>query len=370
MKKEIALASRTLTVRIISLSLTLLSACGVAAGDKTEPSKTVIYESGTQGYHTYRIPALVVTREGTLLAFCEGRKTSRSDHGDIDLMLRRSSDGGRTWEAQRIVHEEGGTETITIGNPCAVVDEETGIVWLAFCRDNDRVFMTHSADEGKNWTQPREITDKVKKPTWGWYATGPGHGIQLQRGEYKGRLVIPCDCGDSKGWGDWEKKGHSLVIYSDDHGKSWTRGNITENSMNECEVVELADGSLLLSMRNYRGPKQRAFAVSKDGGNTWSSPQHHEQVYCPTCQSSLHRFSWQPNRILYSGPGGPGRENMTIRLSNDEGKTWPVAKVLKKGSAAYSDLAILPDGRIGCLYEVDGYKQIVFAGFPLQWLTE
>jgi sialidase-1 len=340
-----------------------------AEGNK-ELTKTVIYESGKQGYHTYRIPALVVTGKGTLLAFCEGRKTGRGDHGDIDLMLRRSSDAGKTWNPQRIVHEEGGTEKITIGNPCAVVDEQTGVVWLSFCRDNDRVFMTHSDDEGVTWTKPVEITKSVKEPGWGWYATGPGHGIQLTRGEHKGRLVMPCDCGDSKGWGDWDKKGRSLVIYSDDHGQNWTRGGITEKGMNECEVVELTDGSLLLSMRNYRGPKERAFAISKAGGDTWSSPKHHEQVYCPTCQASIHRYSWQPNVILYSGPGGPGRENMTIRLSYDEGKTWPVAKVLEKGSSAYSDLAILPDGRIGCLYEVDGYKRIVFAGFPRQWLTE
>ncbi len=357
-------------VCIVPLCLMIASISDGAAGDEKELSKTVIYESGKHGYHTYRIPALVVTSKGTLLAFCEGRKIGRSDHGDIDLMLRRSSDSGRTWDQQRIVYEEGRTEKITIGNPCVVVDEETGVVWLAFCRDNDRVFMTHSLDEGKSWARPEEITEKVKEPEWGWYATGPGHGIQLKHSKYKGRLVLPCDCGDSKGWGDWDKKGRSLVIYSDDHGQSWTRGGITEKSMNECEVVELADGSLLLSMRNYQGARQRAFAVSKDGGGTWSSPKLHEQVFCPTCQASLHRYAWQPNIILYSGPGGPGRENMTIRLSYNGGKTWPIAKVLKKGSAAYSDLAVLSDGRIGCLYEIDGYKQIVFSTFSLQWLTE
>ena len=361
---------KKLAVCIVQMCFLVALARGATEGNGEGPSKTIVYESGKQGYHTYRIPALVVTRKGILLAFCEGRKTGRGDHGDIDLMLRRSSDAGRTWDQQRMIHEEGGTEKITIGNPCAVVDEETGIVWLAFCRDNDRVFITHSADGGENWAKPKEITEKVKEPEWGWYATGPGHGIQLKRGKHKGRLVLPCDCGDSKGWGDWDKKGRSLVIYSDDHGQSWTRGGVTEKGMNECEVVELADGSLLLSMRNYRGPKQRAFAVSKDGGTTWSSPQHHEQVYCPTCQASIHRYSWQPDMILYSGPGGPGRENMTIRLSSNEGKTWPVAKVLQKESSAYSDLTVLPDGRIGCLFEVDGYKQIVFAAFSLHWLTE
>jgi sialidase-1 len=362
--------SKKSAVCILLVCLLVASVSGATEGAKKDVSKTVIYESGKLGYHTYRIPALIVTQKGTLLAFCEGRKTGRSDHGDIDLMLRRSSDGGKTWDQQEIVYEEGGTEKITIGNPCVVGDQETGIVWLAFCRDNDRVFMTHSIDEGKSWASPEEITEKVKEPEWGWYATGPGHGIQLKHGKYKGRLVLPCDCGDSEGWGDWDKKGRSLVIYSDDHGKSWTRGGITEKSMNECEVVELADGSLLLSMRNYRGAKQRAFAVSKDGGGTWSSPENHEQVYCPTCQASLHRHSWQPDIILHSGPGGPGRNNMTIRASYDEGKSWPVAKVLMEGSGAYSDLAVLPDGRIGCLFEIGGYKQIVFMTFPLQWLTK
>ncbi len=357
-------------VFMIVLGLSIVPVRSADKDNKKGPLSTVIYESGKQGYHTYRIPALVVTSKGTVLAFCEGRKTSRGDHGDIDLILRRSSDGGQTWDQQRIVYEEGGNKKITIGNPCAVVDKETGIVWLAFCRDNDRVFITHSADEGESWAKPGEITEDVKEAEWGWYATGPGHGIQLQRGKYKGRLVIPCDCGDSKGWGNWDQKGRSLVIYSDDHGQTWTHGGITEKGMNECEVAELTDGSLLLSMRNYRGPKLRAFALSKDGGRTWSSPRHHDQVYCPTCQGSIRRYSWQPNIILHSSPGGPGRENLTIRLSYDEGKTWPAAKVLEKGPGAYSDLAVLPDDQIGCLFEDDGYKRIVFARFSLQWLTE
>jgi sialidase-1 len=357
-------------VFVMVLGLSVIPVGGTDKDNKKVPFSIVIYESGEQGYHTYRIPALVVTSKGTLLAFCEGRKTSRSDHGDIDLILRRSSDEGRTWDRQRIVYEEGGTEKITIGNPCAVVDKENGTVWLTFCRDNDRIFITHSADEGESWAKPKEITKDVKEPEWGWYATGPGHGIQLQRGKYKGRLVIPCDCGDSKGWGNWDKKGRSLVIYSDDHGKSWTCGGITEKGMNECEVVELEDGSLLLSMRNYRGPKLRAFAHSKDGGRTWSSSRHHDQVYCPTCQASIQRYSWQPNIIVHCSPGGPGRENMTVRLSYDEGQKWSITKVLEEGPGAYSDLAVLPDGQICCFFEDDGYKRIVFSRFSLQWLTD
>ncbi len=343
--------------------------CGQAA---QEPEQIDVYVSGTGGYHTYRIPAVVLTVRGTLLAFCEGRKTGRGDHGDIDLVLRRSGDGGRTWEPMQLVYEEGGTAKVTIGNPCPLVDRTTGTVWLAFCRNNDRVFITRSTDDGRSWAKPVEITEQVKKPQWGWYATGPGHGIQLS----SGRLLFPCDCGDSKGWGQWDKKGRSLVFFSDDGGRTWELGGVTAPGMNECEAVELADGKVLLSMRQYRGPKRRAFATSDDGGMTWSEPELHPQVYCPVCQAAIIRYTLagrsgeKKNRILYAGPGGPGRTNMTVRLSYDEGRSWPVAKVIYAGSSAYSDLVVLPDGVIGCLYERDEYGKITFARLSLQWLTD
>jgi len=358
----------------------------VAISRADDAAKQVdVFLSGTEGYHTYRIPAVVLSNQQTLLAFCEGRKTGRGDQGDLDLMLRRlplrpcfarcpsggttagGPDGGNSWQPMQLVYEEGGTAKITIGNPCPVVDRQTGTIWLSFCRDNDRVFITHSTDDGKSWAKPAEITADVKKPEWGWYATGPGHGIQLR----SGRLVIPSDCRDRQGQGDWDQRGHSLVFYSDDHGESWKLGGVTDAGMNECQVVELADGSLLLSMRNYSGKNQRAFCTSTDAGMTWSKPKHHPQVYCPTCQSSIQRHSLKPqNIILYSGPGGRGRNNMTIRLSYDEGQTWPVAKVIHDGSSAYSDLVVLPDGTIGCLYERDDYKRITFARFTLDWLTD
>ncbi len=346
-----------------------LATGALAAADGDAPCEQVLYTSGTEGYHTYRIPGLVVTAKGTLLALCEGRKTSRSDHGDLDLMLRRSTDGGKTWSAQEIIYEEGGAAKVTIGNPCPVVDKTTGTVWLAFCRNNDRVFMTRSADDGLTWAKPEEITADVKEKDWGWYATGPGHGIQLTRGRQKGRLVFPCDHGVKGREGGWKGKGRSHVFYSDDHGKTFQLGKPTDWGMNECEAVELADGRLLLSMRNYHGKNQRAFATSRDGGQTWSEPKHHAQVYCPTCQSSIHRYAWKPDIILYSGPGGGARNNLTIRASYDEGKTWPAPRRLHKGGSAYSDLAVLTDGSICCLYEADGYKTITFAKFPLRWLT-
>lgn len=329
-----------------------------------------VFHSGTEGYHTYRIPAIVLSNKNTLLAFCEGRKTRSGDAGDIDLMLRRSTDGGKTWQPMQLVCEEGGDAKITIGNPCPVVDAATGTIWLPFCRNNDRVFITHSTDDGQTWAAPVEITSTVKKPEWSWYATGPGHGIQLTGG----RLLIPCDHRPRQPADRDQSRSH--VIFSDDQGQTWQLGGTSEVGTNECEAVELADGSLLLSMRNYtyREQMQRVFAVSQDAGVTWSKPQPSPDVHCPFCQSSIQRHtlarSGGKDRILYSGPGGPGRKNLTIRLSCDQGRTWPVAKVLYAGSAAYSDLVVFPDGSIGCLYERDDYRKITFARFTLGWLTD
>ena len=211
---------------------------------------TDVFVSGEGGYHTYRIPSLLVTKMGTLLAFCEGRKSSRSDAGDIDLLLRRSLDKGRTWEVVQVVYEEGGAKPVTIGNPCPVVDQQTGTIWLPFCRNNRDVLITSSADDGLSWTEPRDITVDVKKPSWGWYATGPGVGIQLQHGSHKDRLVIPCDHRDTV---DGKKVMASHVFYSDDHGKTWELGGILDRHTDECQVVELASGELMMNARNYWG---------------------------------------------------------------------------------------------------------------------
>lgn len=352
----------------IFVACTLTASATAAHAENTVKDKQLykqaLYTCGTNGYKAYRIPALVVTNKGTLLAFCEGRKDDIRDHGDIDIMLRRSLDGGKTWSEQVIVHEEGGTNKVTIGNPCPVVDRDTGVVWLAFCRNNNTVFMTSSKDDGKSWAKPIEITASVKKKAWDWYATGPGHGIQLTRGKHKGRLVFPCDHNEGKIC-------RSHAFYSDDHGKTFVLGQAAGEKMNECEAVELADGRLLLSMRNTLGNDRRAFSVSKDGGATWSKPCVNKDVYCPVCQSSILRYSWKPNIILYSGPGGPSRVKMTVRASYDEGKTWPVSRRVKeRGGSGYSDLAVLPDGSVCCFYEAGWKGPIVFAKFPLSWLTE
>ncbi len=244
-----------------------------------QPVGEPLYVSGEDGYHTYRIPALAVTSQATILAFCEGRKGSQGDAGDIDLLVKRSTDNGRNWGAQQIIWDDNGN---TCGNPCAVVDRETGLISVLMTwnrgddresqiiaqtsRDTRRVFVTHSADDGLSWSKPREITSATKRADWTWYATGPGSGIQIEHGQHKGRLVIPCDHIEAG-----TKHYYSHVIFSDDHGQTWQLGGSTpRHQVNECEVVELCDGRLMLNMRNYdRSKKSRQVAVSDDGGLTW-----------------------------------------------------------------------------------------------------
>lgn len=337
-----------------------------------------LFTAGQDGYHTYRIPALLVTPRGTVLAFCEGRKTGAGDHGDLDLLLKRSTDGGRTWSAQQIVYEEGGDAKITIGNPCPVVDARTGTIWLPFCRDNKQVLITSSRDEGRTWSPPREISDTATKPDWDWVATGPGIGIQLTRGPHAGRLVIPSDHKRTLAGKQLEWNSH--MLFSDDGGQSWQLGQPIQTGGNECQIIERADGSLLVNTRmqgNFEG--YRGIATSTDGGVTWSAIEQEKSLPCPKCQASLLRYS--PELLLFSNPHPPAstdgkpsgaRVRMTVRLSRDDGRTWPVAKVLHAGPAAYSSLARLADGTILCLYEGGEqrpYEALRLARFPLEWLT-
>lgn len=364
----------------LALVLLLLPLAAAAAADA--PVETDVYVSGEGGYHTYRIPSVIQTQKGTLLAFCEGRKRSRSDAGDIDLLLRRSTDGGLSWSEPQVVWDDGDN---TCGNPCPVVDQETGTIWLlltwnagdvseakiqpGFGRDSRRVFVSHSKDDGQTWAEPQEITEKAKDKSWSWYATGPGGGIQLTRGKHKGRLVIPCDHKLPR------EIGYSHVIYSDDHGQTWQLGGSTPaDKCNECEVVELTDGRLLLNMRSHdKNYKARWISYSDDGGLTWSTPKQDPTLVEPICQASIRRYRWpegdKPGVLLFSNPGTTnGREKLTIRASYDDGQSWPKSRVLYPKGSAYSCLVVLADGSIGCLYEKDGYKRIVFARFPLAWV--
>ena len=355
----------------------LLSLCasgpGGAMGATPEPLKQVdLFLSGTDGCHTYRIPALAVSKRGTLLAFCEGRRKGRGDAGDIDLVLKRLPEGSQSWGKMQVVWDDGAN---TVGNPCPVADLATGTIWLPFTRNNDRVFVTKSTDDGETWTTPVEITKDVKKPEWTWYATGPGHGIQLR----SGRLLIPCDHRDPTlpGPKDRQSITRSHVLYSDDAGRTWKLGGALAPKTNECEAAELPDGSLYLTMRNNFGKGRRAIAWSKDGGATWSDVAFADALVCPTCQASVLRLDGVSGAasgcLLFSNPASAKRERMAVHVSTDGGKTWSLGRVLHPGPSAYSDLCVAPDRTIHCLYErgdKHAYEKITLASFDFEWLTK
>lgn len=315
-----------------------------------------LFGEATDGYHTFRIPAMVTTRDDTVLAFCEGRVHGRGDAGEIHILLKRSHDNGLTWGPTQVIVSDAG---MTCGNPSPVVDRGTGHVWLLFCKnDGDKgeaticrgqaprtVRLTGSADDGQTWTEPREITADVKKPDWTWYATGPGHSIQLA----SGRLLAPCDHIVGRDFDQRTDPYHSHVIFSDDQGASWRIGGIVGEGTNECMLVELDDGTVYLNARNYRGAKRRAVARSTDAGESFGDLTWDEALVEPICQASIVRHPTGP--VLFANPASTKRERLTVRASLDGCRTWNAGLVLHDGPAAYSDLAVAADGTVLCLYE-------------------
>jgi sialidase-1 len=345
-----------------------------------ELTQVEVFRAGEGGYHTYRIPAMITTPKGTLLAFCEGRLNSASDTGDIDVLLRRSFDGGKTWAAVQKLADMGDD---TIGNPTPVFERKTGTIFLLMTRnpgkisekeivgatahDSRTVWIARSPDDGATWTAPTEITAQTKRPEWTWYATGPGNGIQLR----SGRLVIPCDHNRRD-----DKSRHSHIIYSDDRGETWKIGAVAADQTNESAIAELKDGSLLLNMRSYAGKNRRAIQRSTDGGLTLGPLTLDEALIEPVCQASLvsalPASKKSDNRLLFSNPAATTRTRMTVRLSRDGGRTWPESRVIHEGPSAYSSLAVLRDKTVGLLYERGekrAYERITFARFPLSWLS-
>ena len=366
------------------------------------PPATAVWTCGEGKYRNYRIPALLVTTKGTLLAFCEGR--SGADTSEIDLLVKRSEDGGRTWGPELIVWAGEGH---TSGNPCPVLDRETGTIWMGMTwnhieDDQGKVMegtakhsrlphVTYSRDDGRSWAPARNVAQTCKHTAWRWYATGPGIGIQLQRGPHKGRLIIPCN--HSALYPHYEEGYAGHVMYSDDHGESWKYGSAVLG-FSETQVVELSDGRLLLHGRNQgpQGLHKKIVTYGLEGGTVWAPPWFEPQLTEPKCQSSLIRYSWpedesrgRRSRILFANPagtvlGGAGkfwREKLVVRLSYDEGQTWPVAKMLDPRPSGYSCLAVLPDGEIGCLYEAGDERYadrpgcaLTFKRFSIEWLTD
>ena len=332
-----------------------------------------MFEAGSGGYHTYRIPALLRLDSGVLLAFAEGRRASASDTGWIDTVLRRSADGGRTWGPLQVVGASPAWPGVT-GNPCPVQDRATGRVVLTLCRNRAdgpeaqilmgraprTVWVCHSDDDGASWSPPREITDSVKRPDWTWYATGPGHGVQLP----SGRLVVACDhalhprvvgepADRALELADTLYRAH--LILSDDGGASWRIGAVLDVAGTNESCVALLDGGVYINSRHH-GSAVRHGAWSDDGESLDRTASHQEMTD-PVCQGSALAYR---DEILVCHAAGPGRRRLTVRASGD-GARWRELAVVTEGPAAYSDLCEV-EGRLLCLFETGiahAYERIV-----------
>lgn len=347
-------------------------------------STQALFVSNDGTFRRYRIPSLLVSKRGTLLAFCEGRVDGGGLTGNIDLVLRRSFDAGQTWQPLQKIADLGDD---TLGNPCPVVDRETGTIWLPFTRSPGRfnetqivagqssgpttVWVIRSDDEGMTWSEPHDISATARRTGWGWYGTGPGIGIQLANG----RLLIP-SYHTEPGSGMYR----SHAIFSDDHGATWKLGETVGEHTAECQAIERRDGAVVLNMRGTNKQFFRSIAISRDGGQSWSEPQLDRHLPEPACQASLLKVptdgrAESSSDWLFCNPPGSTRRNLTLRLSRDEGQSWPMTKLIDAGPTEYSCLAWLPDGQIGLLYELTRAGQtyrpeLHFARIPTSWLTD
>lgn len=325
---------------------------------------TDVFVGGEEGYHTYRIPVLLVTNNDTLLAFCEARRHSWRDTGDIDLLLRRSFDGGKTWGPIQFIHGEEGV--IAMHNPVAMVDRETGDIHLVFIRQAKEVFHMRSTDDGETFSEPVNITETVRAMydaigfNWSMVHTGPVQGLQMTNG----RLVVPIKTMVSPSVGMERYQGISRiagVIFSDDNGNTWQAGGTVPTDvgdLSEGTVIERRNGSLLLNMRWHDGGF-RVVSTSHDGGLTWSRPRADAALPDQGCQASMIPYSAnrRDQRFLFSNLPTPfrgfsWRTGLRVRLSMDEAQTWAGEWEVAPGYyTGYSDLAVNSEGRVMILFE-------------------
>ena len=326
-----------------------------------------LFPSHDRRYHTCRIPALVTTMQGTILAFAEGRRGGGADDVPIDLLLRRSTDDGRSWSPAAIVVTDGDR---TCGNPCPVVNRTSGEVLLLYCKDNQQMFMTRSTDEGASWDQPVDISADTRRPDWSYVGCGPGHGIQLRGG----RLLVPAWVDESPGpvtWREpragWGKVQSSYAFYSDDDGYSWHTGQkLTHDATDECEAVEVGD-RVYITLRSRHDRHKRGYAWSEDGGFSWTPVAFDDALPEQSCQGSV--IGLGPSSVLIANAASTeSRSMLTVRRSNDACRTWPMARVLYAGPAAYCDLTVAVSGEVLCLFEADDYTCLRLARFHPQWL--
>lgn len=362
-------------------------------------TEQALFENGTYGYECYRIPAIITAPNGDLLAFAEGRLTGCNDFGNVDLLLRISNDNGQSWSKQKVVADYGDLQA---GNPAPVVDAfdpayPNGRIFLFYntgtaseheTRKGNgirEVWYTTSLDNGITWSETTNITPYVHKlnrpkenpayhfkEDWRTNAVTPGHALQLTNGTYKGRLFIPANHSfgePQKGFYDYR----AYAFYTDDHAKTWKISEeIDIPSSNESIAAQLSDGRVMQNIRQQSGEsKNRIVAISEDGGAKWDSIYFDTQLPSPVCQASIINYTTKDGQktLLFSNPNSTEkREKMTVRVSFDDGITWPVSRLIRASGAAYSDLVIVGNGEIGLLYEHGNGGGIHYAGFNEEWL--
>ncbi|WP_314172538.1 sialidase family protein [Streptomyces winkii] len=373
---------------------------------------SVPFSAGSEGYASFRIPACVRAPDGSLVAFAEGRVTSSGDTGHIEIVSRRSGDGGRSWGELRVVASYG---TGTAGNPSPIVipaedggdgsdggegEEPGGRIVLVFVtnaaeatedrirrgevseEDGRRVWVQQSTDSGVSWSAAREITESAKLPEWRWYATTPGHALRLARGGHEGRLVVPANHslppeGDDDGTQGRYNGGHDLL--SDDDGETWRIGYTDDNpdgwvNVNETTGAELPDGRLYFNTRTEAiAPEHRADARSEDGGASLLAPfEPQPRLTTPVVEASVLQLH-DPEVLVFSAPGDPEeRRRMTLWASVDGGSQWWPVHSVDDRPAAYSDLVRVDDGTLGLLYETGDegpYDTVTFRRIPVAELA-
>ncbi len=365
-----------------------LVVCSMASGQNDEPFKKVLRREGDDGSKSYRIPALTVSPQGTLVACFDIRWQGTQDlPADIDVGVMRSSDGGQTWGPMIIAMDYDRRLPNAMGNgvgdPAIVADRRTGHLFIAALwsqgnngwhgsgpglspEETGQLVLSRSVDDGLTWDTPRSITPQIKQPAWKLCFQGPGAGVQLE----DGTLLFAAQFQDQL------RKPSSCFIYSHDSGQNWQISPAAipgQPPTSEAQLVQVSPKVLLMTMRNESRQKQRLWSYwrwqSQISDGTWD--EHWQDVRDPVCMAGL---TIHPSgTLLLSHNDSKRRERLTIRTSQDQGKTWSHGRLLDGRLTAYSCLAVLPDGDIGILYEVgdkDSVETLTFARFPLDWALQ
>ena len=387
---------------LLSGILLLSPATGLAEAPAANASDSIthLFSDGDAGYPRFRIPALLALEENVLLAFAEARSPEapdqHDDHAKNNIVLRRSLDAGRTWEPLQVVAKMGGD---SLNDPCAVYLPGTGRVLLMYQRfpqgyharrmvhtgvvepgydgpRNTQTFLVSSDDQGATWSPPRDITRSVRSED-AISVGSPGVGIVLSRGGHAGRVLMPLyevmytEDGEERVW-------RNRVAISDDGGATWRLGSRVpidglDGFGNECQIAELGDGSIRMHARLQTAANRLAWSTSHDGGETWSTMTVEPALVSTPCMSSLISYPAKEGGtwLLVSLPHSEaGRENGTLLLSRDAGNTWQPQHTIYPGGFAYSSLAVLPNGRVACFFELGPYKHLSFTTLPIPELSQ